>query len=1026
MINITEEIIFLTADPIIFQQACVDAIDATCKLYRATFDPKGIHLHDIPSASSKCKFKDLTFPSYINRSQVFDKRWVENALMCANREYSQTDAADTSRVLGYRSILPNTLAQYCINGLRAVLLHLWSKGHLLLPMSFKLPKRKVNKKIIEFANEFYTDVLMFFRAPFCENFPTQPDITIHMRGASLDNLDWYGFRPILGSDWHKPSDVKVQDLNDLNVFLAGQRRNTGETGRKVYSISAHTIAEPLLSAFPSEVSFSASEITTFPVNYVTPRVIQREADASDDPAFAELKKSWLAAEQLYIEFKRRQKIKKIQYIENCIGILNKYLFEELPSKGFTPPSPVEFTDRYVTGEFGIPSSIEFLGKQHTVNKIRQMFEFFEDQNHRHQILNGFRNPITKLDIPIGPSRSVTTKVVFKLSIFRHFLAFIGAIQTLTCDLFHLLHNNAHNPEFNKRFSKDIRNGVLNIADWCECPVVEYVDPRKGVVSYRLQWIPINLLQLGKYRLTNSPSIKIRVPRPHSITNVNIMIETGLRAITSRWLDRARHESTSKPEPDDYLYAMHVSTDKSHGPWVRPTATSVFHLIENFISVQDHFLDVNSAIYLDYDNFKHAPFEKINPLFVLPGQDNVLPEHTLANFYRSIIYAFNVQLKSLNIPTIDPLPSQLDALNFDKESDYVAAHKVRTSFKTDYTPHGMRASVITSHATYLSPELIGRYVSGQNSVQTVVYYTKLDTEYLNETTQLGGLPPSLLLANRGIVLKPDHNVLTTWLTDPVDMPKKLHDLGALTLHADAPRDNTLINIVDITNLRFDFTHICTVGQNCTKEVISTIGKFSCGQCYLSVKTIHHLPAIQAKCRFLGRRIDHTKETLLSTAKITDNERILLSLENDLTKDCAELAAWVASAEVLMNNAEKLKSKSLIYRSNVLDSEIAHVTPSEGPMTRLLLASIDAENYPDLFDETLQRNIREVATRLEVYKGNISSILDIPSGPDLPNYFRGIIGSLCIASNITVEDLSKILNSEVKTEITLSNVLKKLKG
>lgn len=1026
MINITEEIVLLTTKPEVLHLACVEALDATSDLYRETFDPRGIHLYDTPTASSKCNYKELAFPSLINMEQVFDKRWVENLFSCAKAEHTDMDSAAVSRILGHRSILPDTLARSCVTAFRTVLLYLWSKKHLLLPMSFPLPRRVVDNKRIEFATGFYTEVLAFFRAPFCGTELDQPDIIMHMRGASPDNLNWYGYKPILGSDWHTPSDVTVEDLNKLNIFLASQRRQTDNVKRKVYSTSALAISEPLLSAFPGRVSFTAPDITTFPVNYVTPDIILREAEATDNPAFAEQKKAWVAAEQLFIEFKRRSKIKNIRNITHSIGVFNKYIFEELPRAGLPPPLPVEFTDRYISANENIPSTIEFLGRKAIVNTIRQMFEFFEDQNHRHDFLKNFKNPITKMDIPIGKSRRVTTKSVFRLSIFRSFHAFIGALQQLTCKLFHLLHANAGDPEFTKSFLNDMKDGIINIADWCECPTVEYVDPRKGKMTYQLKWIPVSLLQIGKYRLTNAPTTKVRVPRPHAITVVRVIIETGLRAITARWLDRARHAAIPTPDSDDLLYSMYVSTDKVNGPWERPTSTSVYYMLEEFIRVQDHCLDTNTKILLDYDNFKDSPFAPINAMFVLPEKDDVLPEHVLAKFYRTLMYTFNLYLKAQEIPTVDKLPIELAELKFDQESDFVLAHKFRTTFKTCYTPHGMRATVISSHAPFLPPELIGRRVSGQQAVASVGYYTKLDQEYHNEVSDLGNVHPARLLANINAVFNPDDCTLATWLTDPNDLPRKLHDLGAIALHADAPPSGSLINVTEITDLRFDFTHVCKNGQICTPEIIATIGEFSCGRCYAAIKTIHHLPAIAAKCRFLARRIDDTKEHLLSTAKITDNERVLRQLEIDLEKDCAELSAWIASAEMLAANKERLKGQSVIYRSEILSSEIVKIEPASDQLSQLILASIDADHYPEFLDESLQRKLRELSTRLMVYKGEISGILDIPPGPALPSYLRGIVGSICLAANIALEDLSSMLTGEVDTTISLQNILTRIGG
>lgn len=1026
MINTTDEIILLTTDPTKLHQACIEAINETCLLYRRTYDPSGIHISDIPSASKNCTYKGLTFPTFMNMDQPFDNKWIDSAFKCSIAEGTDVDGVFVSQALGHKSILPSTLAKLCVTGFRTVLLYLWSKKHLLLPMSFPLPRRRIGNKLVEFATEFYTEVLAFFRRPFCGSVLNQPDIIIHMSGTSAQNLNWYGYKPVLGSDWHSASDVSIDDLNSLNIFLAGQRKKKdGESG-KVYSISAQIIAVPLLSAFPTDVSFSASDITTFPVNYVTLDVIQKETDVTINPAFAEQKKIWVAAEKLFIDHKRRSKVKSIRTINHCIGVLNKYIFEELPKTGHEPPFPSDFNHEYISCENDIPSVIEFLSTQAAVNTIRQMFEYFEDQQHRHDFLKNFRNPITKTDIPLGASRRTTSKSVFKLSIFRNFLAFVSTLQVLTCTLFHLLHSKSNDPEFHKRFLDDMADGVINIADWCECPTVRYMDPRNGLKTYRIQWIPATLLQTDKYYLTSSPTVKVRVPRPHAITVTMVVIHTGLRAITARWLDRARHLETPRPDPDDLVYSMYVSTDKVNGPWERPTLTSVYAMLDEFIKIQDHFEENNPALILDYDHFADSPFDPINPMFQIPGKDDVLSEHVLAKFYKTLMYSFNLHLKAQGIPTIDKLPYGLRELDFDKTSDFVAAYKVRKEFKTEYTPHGMRASVISSHSPFLTPELIGQHISGQKSVATVGYYTKLDSEFLNEVSQLGIVHPSSLMKNINAVFRPDDQTLPTWLTEPKDLDRKLHDLGAIALSADAPLSGRLINLTDITTLRFDFTHVCKKGQVCSPDVIETIGAFSCGRCSSSVKTIHHLPAILAKCRFLGRRADEIKEQLLVTAKITDNERVLRELEMRLEQDCAELSAWIASAEILTSNKERLKNDSVIYRSEILSSQVSHLKPASDQLSQLLLASIDADQYPEFLDDSLQRKIRELATRLMVYKGDISGVLDIPSGPRLPSYFRGIVGSICLAANIALEDLSSLLTGDIETQISLQDILKKIGG
>ncbi|ETK42516.1 hypothetical protein H098_08045 [Pseudomonas fluorescens FH5] len=147
---------------------------------------------------------------------------------------------------------------------------------------------------------------------------------------------------------------------------------------------------------------------------------------------------------------------------------------------------------------------------------------------------------------------------------------------------------------------------------------------------------------------------------------------------------------------------------------------------------------------------------------------------------------------------------------------------------------------------------------------------------------------------------------------------------------------------------------------------------------------------------------------------------------LEQDCAELSAWIASAEILTSNKERLKNDSVIYRSEILSSQVSHLKPASDQLSQLMLASIDADQYPEFLDDSLQRKIRELATRLMVYKGDISGVLDIPSGPRLPSYFRGIVGSICLAANIALEDLSSLLTGDIETQISLQDIMKKIGG
>uniref|UniRef100_UPI001981548F hypothetical protein n=1 Tax=Pseudomonas viridiflava TaxID=33069 RepID=UPI001981548F len=88
---------------------------------------------------------------------------------------------------------------------------------------------------------------------------------------------------------------------------------------------------------------------------------------------------------------------------------------------------------------------------------------------------------------------------------------------------------------------------------------------------------------------------------------------------------------------------------------------------------------------------------------------VLTEASYRNHYKHLVYFYN-QIRVLDgDPPIDTSPSS--NFDFNTQEAFYEAFKLYKNFQSSYTPHGIRATVISLSSTFLSPEHIGEEISG---------------------------------------------------------------------------------------------------------------------------------------------------------------------------------------------------------------------------------------------------------------------------------------------------------------------------
>jgi hypothetical protein len=1012
MINLTSSIKFVKHD-VELKEAVLHAINKTNKLLlvqqtglQSDIDP------EIVTSTKDNKLKALAFYVYSPKIEnLCSEQWLAKVFdVLNNGTYTELtkQSEDTLSRLDIGFFIPKTLLTEFLRGLRIFFLALWTENAILLPMNFSLPKSNRRDDI---ASQLYPEVLAIYRNVPCERFPTF-NLDSHVPEPTKKNFRWYTWRLIIASSWRKVEDISTADLEEAFKFLSKLRANPEISTLPKYPITPQMFAGPLISGFKNIITFDFSIVSLQqPLKSYSTDILGMELNiANQDTSHWGQKQAWLRIEKSYIEIQRTvKKLANIDNLEKTIGRLNFYLFIHLPQKGITPPFPEYFDRKYIVGTETLPKLIEIIPDRDSISATSRFFDFIEETE---TFVSGreFSNPITRWDKPREQSHHQTTKIPYKLNDFLLIYNLANAISDFSWHVLQKIINRSAPSNWHKLLNNQNESNLIFTADFGLVPKIEYREINGNVRSFDLEHIPVSLLPVTHVQLKKGPRGITTIPLIFGISQVVVALETGLRHSHIRWLDKRTYVAETYGEHAPY-FDMCVNTDKAGKSWIRPTSITVLETLNRLITAQNKIEAEHFTAKLNYRNIVHSIYDPISPVFHLYKTNNVYSETSMMRFYNYLVYFFQQLKISQRLPLREPIPAGVANLPFDRPEHFSQAEKLRNEFKSQYTPHGTRATVISAACLFLPIQVVASKISGHRGINDTLHYAVVDETFTTASKQ-----EAMSFARRSMNMasscttredSPIHQMLRGGNID------RLGDFGATAFFVEKS-DGSVTGGLDIiasdkSNVRLFPTNICPFGGNCPDDITHTIGARKCGQCPYSIKTIDHLPRILAHSRQLARELDDLQAQIRRADDQGASELVLEEIEDRIISVSCELSAWMLTSEVLINNRTLMHDKININRPDLLSERISIIAGENDKLTETLLRLQDSIAYHDLINCSLELDVIRLKGKLLSCSEPVKNLFPEDVMLDPIEQIRGVARAISMLSGKTYTEIAQQLSA-----------------
>nr|WP_297403991.1 hypothetical protein [uncultured Marinobacter sp.] len=1011
---------------------------------------KFFHGHDDPSIA----------PNY-------DEAWIKGLHLATQKEPSKElllRLIPTQK--DERSVCNRTFRLQFKKDALLILHFLYFQGAVLLPVNLKLPTtldKDTGGKAYEYAANHYPETLAIVRYPFSNAFKKQLlDITEFLPQTSWDNFGWYAWRLIRATDWYRVEDINIEDVEEARIYGPN------------YPISPKGILSALKQAFPDSCTFSLEDLNS--TGSTSARLATPEAMASGSfyvpKELEKHKEKWLYFQDKFIK-KKKQKIDTWAAVAKNLAVLNAYLFEEIPTKAGSKqvPFPHEFSRKYIgDSDDEIPNLIAYIQKGRANTTVRgillsinQFIEYLERNANEYDELKNFKNPIhPDLDFPLLRSSNTTSKAVFSSEHFVPLLQYCYAVEAFGWFLAQAIYTNELFSEYTGVHGKKKVKKFLNASSITYetenlgfIPVVFLKNPgfnekkpvsskNKAMKCIPIRFIPKALIPLASRRMVGHKGLT-SLPTLNHIQHAIVALETGIRNIHIRWLDRRTYDqkidrSYELPPVCD----LWVNTDKAHDEWPAKVSRSVIEVLDRQKKTHDWFDE--SIIHEEewYNNYvENKSFGKILTIFPrgLAGgtrsedKPGPLSENSFTAAFRKIIFAFDLFCRySLNIKPSNRMLEEFRSIkSIDTVDDYSAAFKLFEKSKKliEHTPHSCRATVVSNWITILPPHIIGDYITGHSTIEHVLYYVKMDPSFLKRHEEY-----QKVAFENGFQWDESH--ISSIRAEDINSnlqkafrenkDQAMHDFGAFSYERPRPNGEILSGIralkkQPLDSVTYHGTHICPYGDQCPKDVQDDLNAIPgarkpCGGCYYSVKTVDHLPRIAGHVRSLTEESAELK-TYIDDALAEGAESKSLEPVAERRKFLSdEIAAWSVTIHCLEQMLEDVRTRDhfLVQEPQIVKEHLEGVLIDSSSLENMMFRLSEAKTHAEFFTPQLKNQLKVARAKILKRSGDLNRLLqDEPKGFELIDEFRGIIRSTCETLGISVKELAEEMEKPVPASL-----------
>ncbi|WP_218355101.1 hypothetical protein [Alteromonas lipotrueiana] len=656
------------------------------------------------------------------------------------------------------------------SGIRIFFVELYNVEAVLLPLTFDIATRKALATTSVRFPEVLRLIWDFDALP--------PEIVNRVRSPKFLH------KAVLSCNWRRVQDITCEDALEYQILY--QARSI--SSRSNVSLPLFELLEAFLTVAPERCQYSLEDLSEIISDTNVATLIKK---TSVQKADKDLGFRWKYLINQYLEERRNKGYSSENRYITALGKLLQYVSVDLPrefgkSSDLIPKTPNEFKRFHFIGNNLITHSLKHKLKMTLSNNgfninlraISTFFDWLIDTHHEVADISGFRNPIVELDYVNAPRRDKTDKQAFLGSQFSYIHSFFSSV----CEFYWYLVTNNHFVEgaSNRRLVYDTQE-------------VGYVP----LVSIDGTFYPLYLVpaSLTTETLMGKESNIKSYPQFQTLFENLVALETGLRHIHIRWLDRDNFDVNGHHSQRNYIgellvnYALtnesdsiEVGSDKVKTiPWQPYVSSRVLNLLRRLKAFQDRIeVEVPSLWYNDHEGSPHGKIRSLfNTLDATKFEPNVISDSSVAKQYRRMLFFFDLFIQLSEIPDVDLLgetpqqsldviesareqvnqrvfdavasanpegkPTDMLLAEFDAYKDenkhqnysdiWQAALKgafyFNGKYETPFTPHGTRSSVASDRIKVLPPEAIKEFITGHESTAVLSYYIQIDPEYLQE-------------------------------------------------------------------------------------------------------------------------------------------------------------------------------------------------------------------------------------------------------------------------------------------------------
>lgn len=1046
--NSTNKLLFLQSDAEWFRS--IEKSFHMCIQCHLKFYYDGIPPQSPDSITTKT-YHELNIYKYFydmeKHIDFFTHDWANKVLeFCTSPRREREFSRMPELIPGYSSKTRISKVSYDVlrRSLKWLLYCLWFHNALLLPVTLSYPKSTRAKNGSEPLFEHYPELMKLLRSPYCTHNDNIPDIKAHIQscGFSEYQIRDYAYKIITASTWRNVEDISIMSASTISHDIS----NAIAMGSSSYknNLPVIPLLKLVLSMYPTRCFFDINQITAFAKSKRV-RVIKNANTNGYALCENHSRAIWesLQADFISMLIKRGIASKTISHYKFALNMLMSHIYANNPSRIIYPRDYTRGT--FIGNDGGSAFQDEISSSNSNVEysnlkRLEIFFNWVSVQTHDPYV-SGFSNPISKFDYPRTSSSRGTNKQIPPIRIFIRLYSFLSTL----CDFYWWLITNKKYRAGQALTKKCYDTQLLGMT-----PIV-WIEGKALPIYY----IPCKLTGEA---ISSIKDKKFHYPSFQTLFALFVELETGIRTThicwlsydhfddncQNQWLDY--NELINIPEYQTDAIKMVVSSDKvKTQAWEAYVSTRVIRMLKRqklFSSALDG--DIPLRWYNDTINGPHG---KIRSIFHLKELGNLQGNpivfgsinkqfcrlqfffdlwqntHYKAWLDNNIIFQNEFEITQLNAfegvveSKYKTLSNNEAPLNdVIKETFYYCR-----SYSTKYTPHGIRASVVSQRVTLLPPDIIAKYITGHETINSLSHYVVIDNSMLTHMTSIDTLPiykNGLQLTNNKNLDEFKSSEINRKMHDVISKnPSEFYEIYSPVSFSREPKDNDhniKLKIDVISDASFFTTHICPYNKLCPNDVIESTGRYMCGQCYASIKTIAHIPRILAHMRSMNLDLSILRRRIESAIADGADPEAISPLDYEYRQLANELAAWIHTYGILKTNFENQDTRNKYFIENpelvamrIMENENNH---DRSELTIFILMLNDANEFVEYKTPNLRAQVISIASKIKMNNEKFTKALSQAGDYSLLDELRGLIKSCSDVNQIDYTRALELLLSE----------------